>query len=161
MKFKQEPVKNQKFEIGRTINFMKCGTYEECKGGCDYMHCPNYARKMKQVKYKVEEFYEENKEILSKPNCFEKNDLIVDFMDACVRSFPRGTYWDTDGYYLNLVTRSTARERKVFGDGDFVTKVKIDLYGDFDVHDWGGSESQLSLANSISNKLRKLKGLAG
>lgn len=43
MPFKMVPVKNQKFEIGRTINPFNC----DCKK-CDFMNCPknNYAVKM-------------------------------------------------------------------------------------------------------------------
>lgn len=47
MEFKLIPAKNQKFDIGRTINFTKC----DCEK-CDFMHCPknNYALKMVQKK---------------------------------------------------------------------------------------------------------------
>ena len=40
MKLAFEPVKNQKFDIGRTINFTKC----DCEV-CNFMRCPkhNYA----------------------------------------------------------------------------------------------------------------------
>ena len=43
MSFKMVPIKNQKFEIGRTINPFNC----DCKK-CDFMNCPknNYAVKM-------------------------------------------------------------------------------------------------------------------
>ena len=43
MAFQMIPVKNQKFEIGRTINLSKC----DCKE-CTYMNCPkhNYAVRM-------------------------------------------------------------------------------------------------------------------
>lgn len=34
MKFKLIPAKNQKFDVGRTINFTKC----DCEK-CDFMHC--------------------------------------------------------------------------------------------------------------------------
>lgn len=42
MKFQLIPAKNQKFDIGRTINFTKC----DC-AKCDFMRCPknNYAVK--------------------------------------------------------------------------------------------------------------------
>ena len=56
MKLAFEPVKNQKFDIGRTINFAKC----DCEV-CDFMHCPkhNYALQMTMgVKYKERIFYE-------------------------------------------------------------------------------------------------------
>ena len=63
MKFKMIPVKNQKFEIGRTINFTKC----DCKE-CNFMSCPknNYCLKMTQKKYTVKEFFSENKEDMLK-----------------------------------------------------------------------------------------------
>ena len=58
MEFKLIPAKNQKFDIGRTINFTKCNCEK-----CDFMHCPknNYALKMVQKKYTVQEFFNENK----------------------------------------------------------------------------------------------------
>lgn len=47
------PVKNQKFDIGRTINPFKC----DCKQ-CDFLHCPknNYAVKMKRKSFTVSDF---------------------------------------------------------------------------------------------------------
>lgn len=63
MKFKMIPVKNQKFEIGRTVDPTKC----DCKE-CNFMNCPknNYCLKMTQKKYTVKEFFNENKEDMLK-----------------------------------------------------------------------------------------------
>ena len=53
--YKADVIKNQKFDIGRTINPFKC----DCEK-CDFLHCPknNYAVKTKPHKYKVSEFCE-------------------------------------------------------------------------------------------------------
>ena len=40
------PVKGQTFDIGRTINFTKCNCEK-----CDFMNCPNYAKKMTVKKF--------------------------------------------------------------------------------------------------------------
>ena len=47
LEYELVPVKNQKFDIGRTINFTKC----KCDK-CDFLHCDNYAKKM-QLKENV------------------------------------------------------------------------------------------------------------
>lgn len=68
MEFKLIPAKNQKFDIGRTINFTKCNCEK-----CDFMHCPknNYALKMVQKKYTVQEFFNENKNEIVKKTQFK------------------------------------------------------------------------------------------
>ena len=59
MKVEYEPIKNQKFDIGRTINPFKCDCAE-----CTFMNCPkkNYAVKMKIKKHSVDEFFNTYKE---------------------------------------------------------------------------------------------------
>ena len=58
----------------------------------------------------------------------------------------------------NMIYHS--KQDRYYGEyGDFTTRVSVDLTGGFDVHDRGASSAQLSLARSISNKLKKLKQL--
>lgn len=95
MKLAFEPVKNQKFDIGRTINFAKC----DCET-CDFMHCPknNYALQMARKKYTIQEFWDENKDDIIEVGSLREYfnfDTISDFLDACI-TFPKGTYWETD-----------------------------------------------------------------
>lgn len=105
MELKFEPIKSQKFDIGRTINFSKCNCEK-----CDFMHCPkhNYAVKMKRVKHNFKDFWEVNAENLLSLNPIKIIDTnfpekiilhltyeqIEDIMDCM--NFPKGTYWDVD-----------------------------------------------------------------
>ena len=103
MKMQFIPVRNQKFDIGRTINPFKC----DCNG-CDFLHCPknNYVVKMQRKRYKVEDFWSTYKDeilAINKPlrwqyKVREEYDfklsyfLINELVDALF-SFPKGTYW--------------------------------------------------------------------
>ena len=98
------PVKNQKFEWGRTINPFNC----DCEK-CDFMHCPkhNYAVKMVRKKYSVSDFWNEWKDKileLNKPQKWQYSfhgkytfkmtwEMINDFFDFLCFNFPKGTYW--------------------------------------------------------------------
>lgn len=156
MEFKLEPVKNQKFEIGRTINLSKCNCEQ-----CDFMNCPkqNYALKMKPKKYSVAEFWEANKEEIIKSksvanyfsNSLFANDNITDFISTCV-SFPKGIWWDLrgDGITLNVKNRSK------YGD-DFLTRADIKFNGKKEnIYYVGYSDRIEKLATSIKNKFNKL-----
>jgi len=101
-----EPVPNQKFEIGRTINPFKC----DCTD-CDFLHCPkkNYAVRYKVKGYKVQDFWDAYKDDiveLNRKNVLDVDfandynfqltwDLITDLMEAVAFTFPKNTYWDT------------------------------------------------------------------
>ena len=56
MEFKQIPVKNQKFDISRTINIAECNCEK-----CDFMNCPkhNYCVEMERYRYSIDEFLEQ------------------------------------------------------------------------------------------------------
>ena len=100
-----EPVPNQKFEIGRTINPFKC----DCKD-CDFLHCPkkNYAVRYKVKGYKVQDFWDAYKDDivdLNRQNVLGAdfdNDynfqltwgLISDLIEAVAFTFPKNTYWE-------------------------------------------------------------------
>ena len=88
--YKADVIKNQKFDIGRTINPFKC----DCEK-CDFLHCPkdNYAVKTKPHKYKVSEFCEMWHDELIKNDYFKAtDDMLIDLIGDCI-SFPKGTYW--------------------------------------------------------------------
>lgn len=157
MEFKLVPAKNQKFDIGRTINLAKC----DCEK-CDFMHCPknNYALKMVQKKYTVQEFFDANKDQI-----VEKRSLrlylfdyaaLADFMDACVTGFPKGTYWNMDNSAaIELVTQN----RSKYG-ANFLPRVKVSFYADFPITYYSGcSAKQEKLAIKIQGLLRHLDNL--
>ena len=85
-----EPKKNQKFDIGRTINPFLC----DCKD-CDFLRCPkkNYCVEMSKVYPTVSEYIEMFSDDLIKWQ-FLTDDLLMDFME-CFR-FPKGLYWNTN-----------------------------------------------------------------
>lgn len=156
MEFKLIPVKNQKFDIGRTINFTKCNCEK-----CDFMHCPknNYALKMVQKKYTVQEFFNENKnEIVKKRSLksYFNYETLSDFMDACVSGFPKGTYWNMDnGEAVELVTQN----RSKYG-ADFLPRVEVSFYADFPItYHVGCTDKQEKLAMKIKRLLEQLNDL--
>lgn len=153
MKFKLAPIKNQKFDIGRTINFTKC----DCEK-CDFIHCPknNYAVRMKQVKYSVEDFVKETRDDIKKAGSVYKYlnsfDGLSDFMDSCVGGFPKGTYWNQSGYSLELVTRNRGK----YGP-DFETRAEIYLDSTFSVYYYTGcTNTQEKFAQRLQKKFKKL-----
>lgn len=95
-----EVVRNQSFDIGRTINFARCDCIE-----CDFLHCPknNYAVKTKKKVRSVDEFWAEHSEEILKYSVYSKAlrpveirlpfSLMVDLMENCF-SLPKGTYWE-------------------------------------------------------------------
>ena len=156
MEFELIPVKNQKFDIGRTINLTKCNCEK-----CDFMHCPknNYALKMVQKKYTVQEFFNENKnEIVKKRNLksYFNYETLSDFMDACVSGFPKGTYWNMDnGEAVELVTQN----RSKYG-ADFLPRVEVSFYADFPItYHVGCTDKQEKLATKIKRLLEQLNDL--
>lgn len=169
------PVKNQKFEVGRTINPSKC----DCEK-CTFMNCPknNYAVKMTKKIWKVADFWEEFKEEIiqiNKPKKWQYNfhhkydlelnyKLITEFMDMLF-SFPKGTYWSpedkkwhTDDTDIEEQIYRTIALKKVSRSGNIVNLGEISIdngnYRDYDL-----SESQEKLAIKISNALKELKEL--
>lgn len=137
MPFVQEPIKNQRFEIGKTINLMKCAECEhksECERKNFFLSCDNYCTKMKPKKYKrPEDFWkiwkENNPKIVE--NVFEcvtgemdspLMELFTDVVD-CGATFPKSVYWRPRRYYYNgieFVKMATRTERQFTGD-DWVT----------------------------------------
>ena len=165
MKFQQVPVKNQKFDIGRTINFTKC----DCEK-CDFMHCPknNYALQMQKKMYTVKEFWDENKDDIVSVGSLREYfnfDTISDFLDACV-VFPKGTYWEWVGYdnAIELVVINRCKHGP-----DFLRRAQIEIFSnnyaldqgmDFPISYYSGcSNVQEKLAEKIQKYLRDLNEL--
>ena len=156
MEFKLVPDKNQKFDIGRTINFTKC----DCEK-CDFMHCPknNYALKMVQKKYTVQEFFNENKEEIVKARALRayfNYETLTDLMGACVSGFPKGTYWNMDfDDGIELVTQNRSKH-----GADFLTRAEIGFSVNFPITYYtGATNGQEKLAEKIQRLLRQLNDL--
>lgn len=133
MPFIQEPIKNQRFEIGRIINPMgcfECGHGSECERKHLFLSCNNYCTKMRPKKYKhPEEFWriwkENNPKIVENVfGCIKDEidnplmELFTDVVD-CGATFPKGVYWRPRSYYYNgieFVKMATRTERKFTGD---------------------------------------------
>lgn len=155
MKFEQVPVKNQKFDIGRTINFTKC----DCEK-CDFMHCPknNYALKMQKKMYTVKEFWNENKDAIIKARALKEYfnfDTVSDFIDACI-TFPKGTYWEFDSWDgIELVTQNRSKHGP-----DFLRRAVIGFFDDFPIIYYvGATDTQEKLAEKIRKRLLELNEL--
>lgn len=143
MELKFTPIKNQRFDIGRTINLAIC----DCKK-CDFMNCPknNYAPKMKRKRHTVGEFIKFYEEELSKYG-YLTDELIDEFMDLF--SFPKGTYWSTD--YDKTHIKLVGFNRKQ----DEVCKGTVDVRTG-EIWEYDFSESQYKLAYKISTGINKV-----
>lgn len=123
MEFKQIPVKNQKFDIRRTINIIEC----DCKE-CDFMHCPkhNYCVEMERYQYSINEFIDQFKDKLMKANSV-KDFLISDYqineLADCFPKFPKDTFWDIQNDSIRIVKKGPAGRF-------FPLHAKITLYDD-------------------------------
>ena len=165
------PVRNQKFEIGRTINPFKC----DCDS-CDFLHCPkdNYAVKMQRKKYKLEDFWDTYKDdilAINKPlrwqyKVHEEYELklsyflIDEFIDALF-SFPKGTYWSPnspksyDGEIENRLYSEITLQKlnRKYEPVDIATiYIKNGRIWEYDL-----SERQYKLADKIRDALKELK----
>lgn len=175
MEFKQEPIPNQKFEMGRVITLTKCGTMECCTG-CDFMHCGNYAKRMRQVKYKKEDFFEEYKNELvsiNKPllvGCNFFNDypfrvsylLVSEMLDNLDFHFPANTYWNLDYYFHpedqpidDWFVRSIELQ-KISRKGEEITLGRVDV-SDHRIFEYDFTDAQYKLAEKIRDILLWLK----
>lgn len=166
------PVKNQKFDIGRTINPFKC----DCEK-CDFMNCPkhNYAVKMTRKKYSVSDFWNEWKDKileLNKPQkwqySFHDNykfkmtyEMINDLFDFLCFSFPKGTYWSLtcpesyDGEIETRVYRHISLV-KFSRRGDEIEVGSIEV-ANHKIHEYDFTERQYKLATKIRDSIAKLK----
>ena len=173
--FELVPVKNQKFEIGRTINPFKCDCEE-----CTFMNCPkhNYCVKMTKRIWKLGDFWEEFKDeilAINKPDIWQysfhhkydlelNHKLLNEFVDMLF-SFPKGTYWSPENYKwhtddtdIDEVIYRRIDLQKISRKGNTITLASIVVgngkYDDFDL-----SVAQEKLAIKISNALKELKEL--
>lgn len=161
MEYKMEPVKGQRFEIGRTINPFRCSECKQQMGSCDFLNCPlkNYAVRMRQSKYSLKDWYEENKDKLVK-GCIEDYDVLSSLLEDVCRRFPKGSYWNTSGYpkcnAVKIVTLASKTERRFHGE-DFTERCGVDLHYGNSVNDYSATDAQLALAKNISKNLQELK----
>lgn len=108
MEFKQIPVKNQKFDISRTINIAECNCAK-----CDFMNCPkhNYCVEMERYRYSIDEFLEQFGDKLISANSV-KDFLITDYqaneLADCFPKFPKNTFWDVQGDSIRIVKQGPA-----------------------------------------------------
>lgn len=165
MEYKSDVIKNQKFEIGRTINFSLCNCEK-----CDFFNCPkkNYCLKTKPHKYSVLEFCESNiNYILEK--CDTSNDcknfkltydLLSEFLDDCVQ-FPKGLFWSLQtidngidkfedskcsGIHFVKFTRT--------GKELLVCEIKISTE---EIYDYYSTETQYNFVKKTIKDLNKIK----
>lgn len=96
MEMKFVPVRGQSFDLGRTINPMKCfsdcNKSKTCQSNRNFLDCKNYVPKTKRKKYKVSEFIDAYREELRKG---WTDELISDLCDDVI-SFPKGLFWLPD-----------------------------------------------------------------
>lgn len=125
------------------------------------MHCPknNYALKMVQKKYTVQEFFDENKEEIVKARALRtyfNYETLTDFMSACAGNFPKGTYWNMDfDDGIELVTQNRSKH-----GADFLTRAEISFFANFPITYYTGASSvQEKLAEKIQRLLRQLNDL--
>ena len=148
MELKYEVIKNQKFDIGRTINPFKC----DCKD-CDFLHCPkkNYAPKTRLVRPTVDKFIKCYSSELKEQKALTR-ELLDEFRD--IFSFPKGTYWSfgTDSFWYSgghIELNTFNRKYEV------VLKGTVNVTsGEVWEHDF--TTAQERLANRISSAIKKV-----
>lgn len=146
MEIKYDVIKNQKFDIGRTINLTKC----DCEK-CDFLHCPkkNYVPLTKQRRYTVKEFIAYYSDVLNRSTfvCSFASDIFDDFM--ALFSFPKGTYWRPSCFEKGV-------ELVVFNRrGQEVQKGSINLDSG-EIYDWDMSTAQHNLSSKISKAIKEV-----
>ena len=172
MRLEFVPVKNQKFDWGRTINPFNC----DCES-CDFMNCPkrNYAVKMVRKKYSVAVFWNEWKDKILELNKPQKwmysfhgkytfkmtYDMINDFFDFLCFSFPKGTYWtpaspETWGGEIENCVYQEISLIKLSRAGKEITLGNIDI-GRHYIIDYDLNDKQYALAEKIVKELKWLK----
>ena len=155
------PVKGQTFDIGRTINFMKCNCEK-----CDFMNCPNYAKKMTVKKFKnakefVDSWKQQNPQIANTVNKNHEafSELIEDFMDR-MTSFPKGLYWKLNYSWttpeevigIDIVRMSKTSYEKD-NEGDFVTLSTVTFKQSYDGTKFYAIHHSYSYGTDRSDKL--------
>ena len=168
MKVEYEPIKNQKFDIGRTINPFKCDCAE-----CTFMNCPkkNYAMKMKIKKHSVDEFFNTYKEQILQLNKYKKIEpvdlrltyfLIDELVGDCI-SFSKGTYWgfgecvDSKENIEDSIYNSVELQR-LTRDGNIAT-LGVIYISDGRIVDYNLSDGQYKTATRISAAFKKVREL--
>ena len=163
-----EPIKNQKFDIGRTINPFKCDCTE-----CTFMNCPkkNYAVKMKIKKHSVDDFFNTYTEQILKLNRYKKIEpvdlrlsyfLINELVGDCI-SFSKGTYWGLgecidskkeieDSIYNSVKIQSVRRDDNIVTHG-------VIYISDGRIVDYNLNDSQYKTATRISAAFKKVREL--
>lgn len=169
-----EPIKNQKFEIGRTINPFLCNCIN-----CDFMHCPkqNYAVKMRAKQHTIEEIFDKYYSRitqLNKPKLWEVSfksdfklvltyDLINDLMYELNIPFPAGTYWRLGDLYIDDDNIDNCVYDKlelviISRDGEEICKGSIKI-SDATIQNYGLNRQQLKLASKLSELFTDIKEL--
>ena len=142
--------KNQKFDIGRTMNPMKC----HCEK-CDFLNCNNYAKKMKAMDLTTKEFIEKNKSLLSNSTfrC-NTNDLLYEFFDAFSFGLGKGYFWDSEtGVRIKIVKFVNRQEATCCS-----ISLKNDNYGQvYDGSSFFVTEKSRTIATKISKKLLEIE----
>lgn len=146
MKYKQVVIKNQKFDIRKTINPFKC----DCKE-CDFMNCPknNYCRDTKKYYYSFDELWKEWSEKVLKDGL--TYDYLTDLVCDCVE-FPKGLYWEFDYTIFGEIKAIILRKLK--RSGTFVYEGRIYMV-DGKIIDYFSTERNLKVAEKISKLIKK------
>ena len=148
MKLKFDTVKNQRFDISRTINPLRC----DCEK-CTFLDCPknNYSVKTNRHIYSVSEFLEEyGKEIKEKG--YVALSLLEEFIGDCF-SFPKNLYWQFsyDNNFIELVSFS------VYGVQQFKARVDIKTGS---ISDFGMNKTQYSFVQHLVKGLQEIEACA-
>lgn len=145
MKHKEIVIKNQKFDIRKTINPFKC----DCKH-CDFINCPknNYCRDTKKYYYSFEELWIEWKDKVLKEGF--TYDFLTDLVGDCVE-FHKGLYWEF-GYTIfgdieSIVLRKLRRNKFEFEGKIYIENGKI--------YDYFSTKRDLKVAEKISNLIKQ------
>ena len=148
MKLKFDTVKNQKFDIGRTINPLRC----DCEK-CTFLDCPknNYSVKTKRHVYSISEFLKEHGEEIKEKRHVPLT-LLEEFIGDCF-SFPKNLYWQFsyNDKFIELSNFSTYRVKYL--------KARIDIKTG-SISDFGMNKTQYSFVQHFAKGLQEIEKYA-
>ena len=148
MELKFDTVKNQKFDIGRTINPLRC----DCEK-CTFLDCPknNYSVKTTRHIYSISEFLKEHGEEIKEKRHVPLT-LLEEFIGDCF-SFPKNLYWQFsyDNNFIELASFS------VSGVQQFKARVDIKTGS---ISDFGMNKTQYSFVQHLVKGLQEIEAYA-
>lgn len=135
------PIKNQKFDFGRTINPAKCSSCSTC----NFLNCKNYAVQMQKSSYTIQEWVDHFKDDIKDWNF----DALSELSDSLMVKFPKGLHWDYDSCWNRIRFVSFSRQ----GREQHLASINIE---DLTVTNIDASEIRMKFVNKVRDTIIKI-----